>query len=63
MDAFSQTKQRLKRLYAQGGVMLFRIERPNRSYKGAIILSAVEHCYQRRAVCVREYGYKHNDQS
>lgn len=63
MDAFSQDKQKLKRLYAKGGILLFRIERPNRLYKGAIILSAVEHCFQRRAVYVREYEYHRDAQS
>src|SRR3989339_672813 len=54
-------EQKLKSLYTKGGIMLFAIERPNRLYKGTIMLSPVENCCQRRAVYVREYVYRKND--
>lgn len=56
----TNNKQKLQSLYAKGGIMLFSIERPNRLYKGTIMLSPVENCYQRRVVHVREYGYNDN---
>ena len=53
-----QDSQRLEKLRARGGVMFFVIERPSRLYKGTVMLSPVENCYQRRAVYIREYKYK-----
>lgn len=50
--------QRLTKLRAKGGIMFFVIERPCRLYKGTVMLSPVENCYQRRAVYIREYKYK-----
>lgn len=50
--------QRLTKLRARGGIMFFVIERPCRLYKGTVMLSPVENCYQRRAVYIREYKYK-----
>ncbi|HAH20917.1 MAG: hypothetical protein A2Y00_05970 [Omnitrophica WOR_2 bacterium GWF2_43_52] len=60
MNIPTNNKQKLQSLYAKGGIMLFAIERPNRLYKGTIMLSPVENCCQRRAVYVREYVYKND---
>jgi hypothetical protein len=57
-DRDGQDSQRLTKLRARGGIMFFVIERPCRLYKGTIMLSPVENCYQRRAVYIREYKYK-----
>ena len=60
MNTPVNNNQKLKSLYTKGGIMLFAIERPNRLYKGTIMLSPVENCCQRRAVYVREYVYKND---
>lgn len=57
-ESGGQDSQRLMKLRARGGIMFFTIERPSRLYKGTVMLSPVENCYQRRAVYVREYKYK-----
>lgn len=38
--------------------MFFRIERPERIYKGTVLLSPVKDSCQRRVVHIREYGYR-----
>lgn len=50
--------QRLLSLRAKGGIMFFTIQRQARLYKGTIMLSPVQNCYQRRAVYIKEYRYK-----
>ena len=47
--------QSLTKLRAKGGIMFFSIEKPARLYKGTILLSPIENCFQKKAVYIREY--------
>lgn len=47
----------LNTLISKGGVMFFTVEKPQRVYRGMIVLSAVKHNYRRRAVYIKEYNY------
>lgn len=45
-------------LAAKGGVMLFTVERANRVYKGAVLLSPATEGQRTRIVCMKVYKYK-----
>jgi hypothetical protein len=45
-------------LQAKGGVMHFIIERPERLYRGMVVLSAVKRGHRTRIVKMKEYRYK-----
>lgn len=44
-------------LAAKGGVMLFTVERANRVYKGAVLLSPATEGQRTRIVCMKVYRY------
>lgn len=46
---------RIAALYAKGGIMFFDIERPERVFRGMVLLSPVNNEHRRRAVYIKEY--------
>lgn len=44
-------------LSSKGGIMLFTIERPDRLYKGIILLSPAKGDHHNRIICMREYRH------
>jgi len=44
-------------LQAKGGVMFFTVERSDRLYRGAVLLSPVADGQRTRIVCVKVYRY------
>lgn len=53
----NSANHKLSALLAKGGIMLFTVERPDIIYKGSIILSPLQGCYQKRAVHINKYRY------
>ncbi len=47
-------------LRIKGGMMFFAIERPERLYKGTILLAPAKNDLQRRTIYIKEYRMKHN---
>lgn len=45
-------------LQAKGGIMFFTVERQDKVYRGAVLLSAVANGQRTRIVCMKIYRYK-----
>ncbi len=48
----------LATLQAKGGMMFFTVERQDKLYKGAVLLSPVANAHRTRIVCMKVYRYK-----
>jgi hypothetical protein len=52
--------QNITTLQDKGGVMLFTIEKPDRCYRGMVLLSSVKDAQRTRIVCMKQYRYINN---
>ena len=53
----SAQEEKLALLQQKGGIMVFTIVRPERVYRGIIILSPVVNNHRTKNVIIREYKY------
>lgn len=49
---------RLKTLESKGGVMYFLVEKPDRIYRGMVLLSPAHNHNRKRIVCMKVYKIK-----
>ena len=46
----------LDNLRAKGGIMLFSVQRPDKLYRGIILLSPLRHNHRKKIICMREFA-------
>jgi len=56
----SAQEEKLALLQQKGGIMVFTIVRPERVYRGIIILSPVVNNHRKKNVIIKEYKYAEN---
>lgn len=57
MNLYPENSQ-VATLQEKGGIMFFSVERPERVYRGAVILSKTLNSHRTRIVCMKEYKYR-----
>lgn len=62
MNIYSEAT-RVKALQSKGGAMFFVIEKPDRLYRGMVLLSPAQNHYRKRIVCMKGYRAKEEDKN